>query len=141
MGKAAALLFRARECKTQTAGVDPALTKLAQAPDRLSAVQAPRQALDGCEFTPLDKATATLGYAEVLASGSSFHPRVSVDNYLCPKRRVGAHADRHMPPGGIAQVKVAMLHVSPVLAMAQLDDLTFSAAPPPPRPPARVRCP
>ena len=88
----------------------------------MGTVQACRQAVDRRKIAALDKAIAALGYLEMLAPGLALDPLVAIQNYLRSEGRIAAHTDDHVTPVGIHQVKVIVLDVRPLLAMAYLDD-------------------
>src|SRR5215471_3002189 len=128
VGKADALLFLMGERKAKAGGEDPSLAKFAQATDGVLLMQSCRHTVDRGKITALDKAVADLDGGQALAAGLTFNPLVAVQDQLRTERGIAAHADRHMTPFAIHDVKVVMLDERPVLAVADFCNLPSGIA-------------
>lgn len=116
------------ERKAKTGGVDPSLAQLAQSTDGVLLMQSCRQTVDRGKITALDKTVTFLDRRQAFAPGLAFDPLVAVQDQLRAERGIAAHADRHMTPFAIHDVKIVMLDERPVLAVADFCNLPSGIA-------------
>src|SRR5215831_20972607 len=91
-------------------------------------MQSCRQTVDRVEITALDKTIAVLDRRQALAPGLAFDPLMAVQDQLRTEGGIAAHADRHMTPFAIHDVKVVMLDERPVLAVTDFCNLPSGIA-------------
>jgi hypothetical protein len=99
-----------------------------QASDHFGSIQARSEPVDRRKIATLDKTIAALDHLKVLASGLALDPLVAIQDHLGPEGRIAAHADGHVAPVRIHQMKVVVLDEWPLLAMAYFDDPAVSSA-------------